>query len=144
MAITEQQFHVSPSRLFDTLVHPDTYPRWLVGTRKIRNVSDDWPHPGSWFTHVVGFGPIAIADRTTMRGCDRPTSLEMLVRARPVIEATVRSDVLPSTDGCTLRMTETPVGAYKLLSAVAQPLIQARNARSLKRLRSLIDNDASP
>ena len=35
-------------------------------------------------------------------------------------------------------MTETPVGPYKLIAPVAQPLIQARNAHSLDRLETLI------
>ena len=143
MAITEHPFTVSASTLFDTLINPDTYPRWLVGTRHIRSVSDDWPQPSSYFKHTVGFGPIAIPDRTTVRTIDEPRTLEMLVRARPVIEAVVRFDVTPSPSGCTLRMEETPVGVYKLVSAVAQPLIRARNERSMKRLEAFVETRAT-
>lgn len=140
MAITEQTFNVSASTLFDTLVNPDTYPYWLVGARNIRDVSADWPQPDSYFKHTVGFGPIAIPDRTTVRCIDRPRTLEMLVRARPVIEAIVRFEVTSSLSGCTLRMEETPVGVYKVFSVVAQPVIRARNDRSMKRLRSFIED----
>ena len=110
MAITQQAFPLSASTLFDTLVNPDTYPQWLVGTRHIREVSADWPQPASYLKHTVGFGPIAIPDRTTVRAIDRATMLELLVRARPVIEAVVRFEVLPTVSGCTLTMRETPVG----------------------------------
>ena len=141
MAITEQTFAVPASTLFDTLVNPETYPQWLVGTRLIREVSADWPQPGSFFKHIVGFGPIAIPDRTTVRSVDRPTTLEMLVRARPAIEAVVRFEVADSSSGCVLTMRETPVGVYRLFSAAAQPLIRARNERSLRRLRSFVENN---
>ncbi len=144
MAITEQAFSVSASTLFDTLVNPDTYPHWLVGTRRIRRVSDDWPQPASYFEHTVGFGPIAIPDRTTVRAIDQPSMLEMLVRARPVLEAVVRFEVASSSAGCTLTMEETPVGVYKVFSAVAQPLIRARNERSMKRLQSFVETSAHP
>lgn len=144
MAFTEQTFSVSASSLFDTLANPDTYPHWLVGTRHIRSVSDNWPQPTSYFKHTVGFGPIAIPDRTTIRTIDRPRMLEMLVRARPVIEAVVRFDITPSPSGCTLRMEETPVGIHRLVSAVAQPLIRARNERSMKRLKSFVETRADP
>ena len=99
MAITEQTFSVSASTLFDTLIGPDTYPRWLIGTRHIREVSDDWPRPASYFKHTVGCGPIVIPDRTTVRAADPPKMLEMLVRARPVIEAVVRFEVVDSIAG---------------------------------------------
>ena len=139
MAITEQTFTVTSSTLFDTLQNPYTYPHWLVGTRQIREVSASWPQPNSWFKHTVGFGPVAIPDRTTVLEIDRPRMVELLVRARPVLEAVVRFEVLPSPSGCTLRMEETPVGVYRLLSAVAQPLIRARNEISMQRLRSWVE-----
>ncbi|MCU1366326.1 MAG: hypothetical protein JWN39_1965 [Ilumatobacteraceae bacterium] len=139
MTVTEQKFDITPTALFDVLVDPTTYPKWLVGAKRIREVSPDWPAAESWFKHTVGFGPIAIPDRTTVRDVEAPIMLELLVRARPAIEAIVRFDIVPKTDGCLLRMTETPVGIHKLLSPVMQPLIRARNERSLQRLRGLTD-----
>lgn len=141
MAITEQSFNVSATTLFDTLTNPDTYPQWLVGTRQIREVSDDWPRPRSYFKHTVGFGPLAIPDKTTVRSIDAPRMIEMMVRARPLIEAVVRFEVAPTPSGSTVRMEETPVGIYKLFSAVAQSLIRARNERSMNRLRSFVEAD---
>ena len=139
MSVTEQKFAISPAALFDVLVDPTTYPKWLVGAKHIREISPDWPAPESWFKHTVGFGPLAIPDRTTLRDVEAPIMLELLVRARPAIEAVVRFDVVPKADGCLLRMTETPAGLYKFVSPLAQPLIRARNERSLRRLRDLVD-----
>jgi uncharacterized protein YndB with AHSA1/START domain len=140
MTVTERHFDVEPNALFAFLVEPETYPAWLVGTKRIRTVGSTWPQPGSSFKHLVGFGPVAIADTTTSRAITAPALLELFVRARPLIEAVVRFEVTPTPDGCQLRMTETPAGAYKLVSPVLQPLIRARNERSLTRLGQLIES----
>ena len=75
MAVSEQQFSSTVSEVFEVLVTPESYPRWLVGARRIRAVSPDWPQPGSSFQHGVGFGPIAIADRSTVRAVEAPRML---------------------------------------------------------------------
>jgi hypothetical protein len=139
MTVTEQAFDTSADALFAIIVEPDTYPEWLVGTKTIREVSADWPEPESFFKHAVGFGPVAIPDTTTARAVAAPTMLELLVRARPLIEAVVRFDISPTSSGCVLRMTETPVGIFKLVAPVAQPLIRLRNERSLHRLKALVE-----
>ncbi|MCU1401334.1 MAG: Polyketide cyclase/dehydrase [Acidimicrobiales bacterium] len=139
MTVTEQKFEIKPAALFAILVDPTTYPKWLVGTKKIREVSPDWPAVDSWFKHAVGVGPIAIPDRTSVRAVEAPIMLELFVRARPAIEAVVRFDIIPNGGGCLLRMTETPAGLHKLISPVLQPIIRARNERSLQRLREQAD-----
>jgi hypothetical protein len=143
MAITEQAFEVPAESLFETLVNPATYPQWLIGTRHIRSVSEHWPEPASYFKHTVGIGPIAIADRTTLSFIDRPHTLELVVRARPVLEAVVRFDVSTSPSGCVLRMEEQPIGVFKLLAGVAQRLIATRNQLSMERLKSMMETEAT-
>ncbi len=142
--ITDRAFDVSAERLFAILTEPITYPEWLVGAKHIRSVSADWPAPGGHFRHVVGFGPLAIPDRTTVRDIEAPHLLVLFVRARPVIEAMVRFDVTSKGGGCALRMTETPVGVFALIAPLAGPLIRARNKRSLDRLAGLVDASGSP
>jgi hypothetical protein len=136
--VIEQEFDASTDDLFAVLIDPVTYPEWLVGTKAVRTVSPDWPAPGSSFTHTVGFGPIAVRDRTTAREIDAPRMLELFVRARPAIQAHVRFEIAGVGDRSVLRMTERPVGFIKLLAPVTQPLIRARNERSLHRLRALV------
>lgn len=143
MATIERTFTITAKELFDAVTDPETYPRWLVGARKIRAVSPDWPSPNSHFEHTVGFGPIVIADTTSVIDVEPPRMLELLVRARPAVEAVVRFEVEPSPSGCTLRMTETPAGIYKLISAMAQPLIRGRNERSLDHLASYLESAGS-
>ncbi|MGZ8819000.1 MAG: SRPBCC family protein [Mycobacterium sp.] len=142
--VTEKAFVVTATELFAVLVDPDTYPKWLVGTKNIREVSSDWPAPGSYFKHTVGFGPIAIPDRTTVRDVETPRMLTLFVRARPVVEAVVQFDVTSKGDTCTLRMTETPVGVFKVVAPLTRPLIGARNERSLQRLADFVDTQHAP
>ena len=138
LSVTEQVFPTARSSLFAVLTDPTTYPRWLVGAKRIREVSADWPAEGSDFKHVVGFGPLAIPDRTSVLRIVTDEQLELLVRARPLVEATVRFDLELSPVGCLLRMTETPRGVYKIVSPIARPLIDARNRRSLRRLAAVV------
>ena len=141
MATSEADFSVSVSDLFDVIVDPETYPRWLIGTRRIRAVSDDWPSPQSSFKHSVGFGLLMIADVSTLRAIQPPVMMELLVRARPVLEAVVKFELAPTSAGSRLTMRETPIGVCSVFAAVAQPLIQARNEASLHRLRALVEPD---
>ena len=139
MATSEADFSVGVSDLFDVIVDPETYPRWLIGTRRIRDVSDDWPRPLSSFKHSVGFGLLVIADKSTLRAIRPPVMMELLVRARPVLEAVVRFELTPTPTGSRLTMRETPTGVYRVFSAVAHPLIHARNEASLHRLRAVVE-----
>ena len=139
VATVEQSFQLAPHELFEILTTPDTYPHWLVGAKRIRKVADSWPSVGGYFEHVVGIGPLTIADRTSVTAIEPPRLLELLVRARPLVRAGVRFELEAHPDGCMLRMTETPAGAYKLASAVLQPLIRARNAGSMRRLSKIVE-----
>jgi uncharacterized protein YndB with AHSA1/START domain len=138
VTITERTFDTSADELFAILIDPETYPDWLVGTKKMRDVSANWPVPGSTFTHVVGFGPLALTDRTTLREIDPPWSLELFVRARPALEAVVRFELEAEGTATRLRMTEHMAGLFKLIAPVAEPLIRARNERSLQRLADVV------
>lgn len=140
MTVTRRTFSTSAATLFEVLVEPTTYPGWLVGAKRIRDVSAEWPQPGSFFKHTVGFGPVAISDRSTVRELQPPRLLVLFVRARPAIEAIVRFELTDVTGGCELVMTEEPVGGYKLLAPVTQPLVKRRNDRSLQRLQDVVDS----
>lgn len=121
-----------------TLVDVRTYPTWLLGARRIRSVDDAWPAPGSAFHHVVGAGPLAIADATRSVAVDPERRLELVVRARPAIEATVVFELRDVAEGTQVTMEEHPIGLYRLLAPVVAPLAQARNRASLERLEDRV------
>ena len=139
VATVEQSFDLAPHELFEILTTPDTYPHWLVGAKRIRWVAPSWPGVGSHFQHVVGLGALKISDRTSVTAIEKPRLLELLVRARPLLRLPACGSTWKPSRPCVLRMTETPIGAYKLASMVLQPLIRARNAGSMHRLSKLVD-----
>ena len=61
--------------------------------------------------------------------------LEMVVRARPFLVARVTFEVFAeSGPSSRLRLSETPIGFYRFFAVLINPLIKARNTRSINRL----------
>ena len=124
-----------PEDVWDALVDVRTYPDWLIGARRIRAVDDGWPAPGTAFHHTVGIGgPLTISDRTRSVAVDPTRSLELDVRARPLVHATVRFELRPAGGGTEVAMEEHPIGIHRLLAPVMTPLAHARNRASLEKL----------
>lgn len=124
--------------VWDALVDVRTYPTWLLGARRIRSVDDGWPAPGTAFHHVVGLGPLTIADATRAVAVDEGRRLELEVRARPAIVATVVLQLRDVVEGTEVTMEEHPTGIHRLLAPVAAPLAQPRNRASLARLEERV------
>ena len=61
--------------VFEVLLDPEAYPQWVVGAKRLRDVDDNWPAPGSSFHHAVGAGPAEVRDATTVREIDPPRRL---------------------------------------------------------------------
>lgn len=139
MTTTRVTIDAPRSEVWDALIDVRTYPAWLVGAQRIRTVDDDWPAPGTAFHHVVGFGPIKIADSTKAIAVEPQRRLELEVRARPAIVATVIFELRDSAGGRTdVSMEEHPIGIYRLLAPVAAPITRARNAASLEQLEQRV------
>jgi uncharacterized protein YndB with AHSA1/START domain len=127
------------SDVWDALVDVRTYPTWLIGARRIRAVDEGWPEPGTAFHHVVGLGgPFTIADRTRSVAVVPQQHLELDVRARPLVQATVTFDLSDAAGGTHVVMEEHPTGVHRLVSPLLAPLTQARNRASLERLEDRV------
>jgi hypothetical protein len=136
--------------IFSVLVDAYTYPDWLVGAQRIRSVDDSWPAPGSAFHHVVGFGPIKVADSTRVTSLARPDCLELNAHARPFGRASVRFTLQPASlqpvsfqsgekDRTELWLEETPTSpVLRVLAPFVDAGIAVRNDASLKRLREVV------
>ena len=119
---------------------PETYPTWLVGAVEIRSVDDRWPAPGTKFHHRVGLGgPVTTDDSTSVLSVDAPRSLVLEARARPFGRAHVEIEVVPDGVGCTVTMREGMLSPLPQLTPFLQPLIMARNRKSLDRLHGLLE-----
>lgn len=145
MSTTRRSFPASADDVFAAILDAPSYPRWLVGAKQVLEVDEQWPAPGSGFRHRSGAGPVEARDRTTVTSVDPAArTLELVVRARPFIEADVRFDVRPDDPGqATLTMTETPRGPFRLLTLPLSPLLKLRNDRSLDRLADVVRQSAT-
>lgn len=138
MTRCERHIEADPERVFGRLLDAEHYPDWLVGARRVRRDAR-WPATGGSFAHRVGLGPVEVRDRTSVRAIDREARvLELRVRARPLLVADVRFDVLAEGSGCRVRMEEVPVGPFRLAAPALAPLVRLRNERSLARLAALL------
>jgi uncharacterized protein YndB with AHSA1/START domain len=128
---------VSPDRVFDVLDDAYAYPRWVVGTRRIRFVDADWPPVGSRFHHVIGGAGAEIDDWWRVLRRDRPRDLQLEVRFRPMGVAHVDITIERSGDGSHVTLEETPREGpvARLPRVVVEPMLKVRNAVALHRLR---------
>jgi hypothetical protein len=131
----------SPKEAFAVLVNPATYPRWLAGATAIRDVDATWPKPGSRFHHVVGLGPLRLADSTEVLDIEDGSMLRLKVQARPFISAVATFRVLGSDDRSFITLEEEPAlrTIGNLVRPVMDPVVHVRNHRSLRRLAELIE-----
>jgi uncharacterized protein YndB with AHSA1/START domain len=130
----------SPDRVFTVLVDPDSYPRWLFGAKRVRDVDATWPRPGSRFHHVVGVGPLVVADSTEVLAIEEGVMLRLHVRARPFISAVVTFRVVGDGNHCAVTVQEEPALRVigNLVRPVMDPLFHVRNHHSLRRLAEVV------
>ena len=141
MAYTAREVIASPEEAFAVLVDPARYPRWLGGANAVVDVDETWPARGSKFHHVVGLGPLRVADATEVVDIHEGEMLQLRVRARPFISAVVTFRVVGSDGHCLVTMEEEPAlrTIGNLVRPVMDPAVHVRNHRSLRRLAELIE-----
>lgn len=127
------------AQVWATLVDATSYPRWLIGARRIRRVEDGWPAPGTAFYHEVGpGGPLTISDLTRSLEVDDQRLLKLDVRARPLVRAEVTFELRALAAGTEVTLEEHPVGWHRLLAPALSPMIMARNRASLEKLAQAV------
>jgi hypothetical protein len=136
--------HAAPDAVFAVLDDPYAYPRWVVGTRRVREVDPAWPAVGSSFHHAIGsaLGELHDSSKVLVRECPHRMLLE--VRFRPTGIAHVDIRVLAHGFGSTIILEETPTGGpfAFLPRLITDPLLILRNALSLQRLRNEVERRA--
>jgi uncharacterized protein YndB with AHSA1/START domain len=137
------EIDATPTEVFDVLAEPRTYPEWLVGAKRIRDVDADFPEEGAEFHHTVGAGPVSVDDSTEVVESHRPDRLKLRVRAGHIV-GEVEFLLLPSPKGTEVRFRERPIGPGVALTPLLRPSLQARNGESLKQLRELVEAHPAP
>jgi uncharacterized protein YndB with AHSA1/START domain len=129
--------------VWEALVDPDTYPRWLIGAEEIRRVDGDWPAPGSSFHHRVGIWKLTVPDRSEVRSIEPGECLSLTVKARPFLSAIATFRLYPVRDAAAttvVTLEETPQLRWLggLIAPLLEPSIHLRNQRSLRRLEGYL------
>lgn len=144
MSTTTRLFRCTPEDVFAVLADGWTYASWVVGAARIRDVSPDWPAPGSRIEHSVGAWPALLNDTTSVRALDSPMMLELEVRAWPSGQGVVRLTCEPMPEGTLVTMVEDATKGPAVL--VPKPLrdlgLHWRNTEALRRLAMLAENGA--
>src|SRR6185295_16636326 len=97
------------------------------------------------FHHQVGIPPLLLNDHTEVLESENPSRLVLRAKTRPFATARVELRLVPDGSGTRVVMFE---GAGDLpsrlvLNPLTDPLVHARNSRSLQRLRRLSEGVAS-
>jgi hypothetical protein len=143
MARNEIVVGVAPDEMFTLLLDPYAYPKWVVGTRRVRGVDRDWPSVGARFHHSVGVGPLSTRDSTRILASRPPFALDLEVRFRPLGVAHVSLRVSDAgARRCRIALDEEPTAgpAGGLRGRAWDAVVHARNALSLWRLRRLAES----
>lgn len=132
---------VAPDAVFDVLENPYAYPRWVVGTRRVRGVDAAWPAVGSRFFHALGTVAGELHDSSKVLEWHRPERVSLEVRFRPTGVARVEIDIAAEGLGSVVTIVESPIRGpiSRLPWFITDPLLIIRNALSLQRLRHEVE-----
>lgn len=141
MALLNVLVKRSPEHVWDFLSDGHRYAEWVVGTREIRGVDDNWPEVGSSIHFTFGLGPFTVDDRTTVRNAERPRMLEMEVHAGRIGTARLLFDIRPWGEHTVVVLDEHPLsgpGAH-VHNMLIDLGLRFRNRRMLDKLAKLIE-----
>jgi hypothetical protein len=132
----QRRFSCSPEQVFAVLHDGWTYPVWVVGASRMRDVDDGWPAPGTKLHHSFGVWPLVLDDTTEALEFQPGRRLVLEARGWPVGKARVDIIVKADGDGSLVLIDEDVTdGPAKL---VPEPIrvagIDIRNRETLRRL----------
>jgi len=130
-----------PEAVFAVLDDPCAYPRWVIGTRRVRRVDESWPAVGSRFHHAIGTAAAELHDSSKVLERDRPRRLVLEVRFRPTGVARVEIRVVPDANRSWVFLDETVIAgpAAWIPRIIVEPVLAMRNALSLRRLQREVE-----
>ena len=141
MARNEAYVEAPPSAVWDVLMDPYAYPRWVVGSKRTLEADGSWPTPGSAFRVEVGAGPLSYEDRTVSHEVEDGRRIVLNAGGGGWAGARVEIILRESGDGTHITLLEDPTGPAKPLRALP-PLqlgIKLRNVESLRRLKAIVE-----
>lgn len=140
MARTAIDIAAPPEAVFAVLDDAMSYDHWVVGPRTI-GYDKPWPEPGGSLRYEASIGPLRLRDRTIVVARRPPQRLELVVKARPLPDASITIDLESTEDGTRLTLEERPASSALTLAMwpLGHLLIRLRNRESLRRLKRLAE-----
>jgi uncharacterized protein YndB with AHSA1/START domain len=147
MSTNRLEIAAPPAAVFAVLMDARAYADWVVGSKRIRAIDDNWPAVGARFHHTVGAPGVDIDDSSKLVEVETNRRVVLEVRFRPAGIGVVTLDLEPKSEGrrTLVTMTEHPQsGAVRRWwSPALDALTHARNAYSLRRLARLSERRAA-
>jgi uncharacterized protein YndB with AHSA1/START domain len=128
-------------QVWDVLADGYAYKDWVIGTREIRAVDDGWPAVGTSLHYTVGWGPLALRGRTTVRQVEKGRRLGLEADAGPLGSARIVIDLDEWGGGTVVVLDEHPLRgpAYWLHSAVSETVLLVRGRPMVNQLARLVE-----
>jgi len=142
MSTNTRLVDATPDQVWQVLGDGWTYPLWVVGASRMRDVDKDWPEVGSQLHHSVGIWPLLLDDSTEVLESSPGVMLRLKARAWPGGEAEVVLRLRPQGVGTEVVIEENAVSGPAALipNLVEDPLIAWRNTETLRRLAYVAEN----
>jgi len=145
MSVNTRVIKTTPERVWDVLADGWTYPLWVVGASRVRDVDAEWPAVGAKIHHSVGVWPALIDDSTSVLEVDPHQRILLRARGWPLGEAEVEIELGPSGAHTEVQIREQAVAGPGVL--VPEPLkgltLKWRNTETLRRLAYIAENRPS-
>ena len=138
----QRWFNCSPEQVLAILHDGWTYPVWVVGASRMRDVDDGWPAPGTKLHHSFGVWPLVLDDTTEALEFQPGRRLVLEARGWPVGKARVDITIKADGDGSLVSIDEDITDGPAML--VPEPIrvagIDLRNRETLRRLAYLAES----
>ena len=141
MAVVNALVERRPEQVWDVLADGHAYADWVVGTTGIRAVDDGWPALGTAIHYTVGWGPLALRGRTTVRQTEPGHLLGLEADAGLLGSARIVIELSEWGDGTVIVIDEHPLRgpAYWLHGAASEVLLLVRGRPMVNQLAKLVE-----
>jgi hypothetical protein len=142
MSTITRVVEATPDQVWSVLSDGWTYPVWVVGASRMRDVDADWPEVGSQLHHSAGVWPMLVDDSTEVLECTPGSMLRLRARGWPAGEAEVVIRLRPQGSSTEVVIEENTVSgpASLIPKLVEDPLMDWRNTETLRRLAYVAEN----
>lgn len=141
MAVVNVLVQRSPEQVWDVLADGFSYAEWVVGTREIRAVDEGWPALGTNIHYTVGFGPLHLQGRTTVRHVEPGRHLGLEADGGPIGTARISIELLDWGEDTVVLLDEHPLRGpgYHFHNALSDAVLLLRGRPMVHNLARLVE-----